>query len=113
MEASHKQLKALLQSEKASLLSADETGDEAEQVVELDQTRVGRLSRMDAMQSQAMSIETGRRRRQRLLDIASALERINNGDYGYCFECGESINPGRLKANPAAALCIDCAESNE
>ena len=52
---------------KQSLLQAQETGDEAEQTVELDQTRVGRLSRMDAMQAQAMSKETGRRRRQRRL----------------------------------------------
>ena len=48
---------------KKSLLKAEETGEEAEQTVELDQTRVGRLSRMDAMQAQAMSKETGRRRR--------------------------------------------------
>ena len=39
-----------------------ETGDAAAKPVELDQTRVGRLSRMDAMQAQAMSIETKRRR---------------------------------------------------
>ena len=48
---------------KQSLLMAQETGDQAEQTVELDQACVGRLSRMDAMQAQAMSIETGRRRR--------------------------------------------------
>jgi len=50
---------------KQSLLQAQETGDQAEQTVELDQARVGRLSRMDAMQAQAMSKETGRRRRQK------------------------------------------------
>ena len=113
MSISEKQLKSLLQNEKAALLKANETGGEAEQVVELDQTRVGRLSRMDAMQSQAMSLETGRRRRRRLLDIASALERIDGGNYGYCFDCDELISPGRLKANPAAERCIGCAESNE
>ena len=57
----------LLLALKQSLLRAQETGDQAEQTVELDQARVGRLSRMDAMQAQAMSKETGRRRRQKLL----------------------------------------------
>ena len=81
--------------------------------MELDQARVGRLSRMDAMQAQAMSVETGRRRRQQLVDIDAALQRIENGDYGECFECSEVIKPGRLEANPMATLCIDCAEALE
>ena len=98
---------------KAGLLEAGETGQQAEEVVELDQARVGRLSRMDAMQAQAMSQETGRRRRLHLLEIDAALERIRAGDYGDCFECGEGINPKRLEADPGATLCISCAEANE
>ena len=98
---------------KSGLLKAAETGQQAEEVVELDQARVGRLSRMDAMQAQAMSVETGRRRRQHIVEIDAALERIEAGDYGECFECGEVILPGRLEANPAATLCISCAEALE
>ena len=98
---------------KSGLLKAEETGEQAEGVVELDQARVGRLSRMDAMQAQAMSVETGRRRRQYLEEIEAALGRIEAGDYGECFECGEFILPGRLEANPAATLCISCAEALE
>jgi len=98
---------------KAELLQVGETGQLAEEVVELDQARVGRLSRMDALQAQAMSLETGRRRRQQLLDIDAALERIRTGDYGDCFECGEIINPRRLVADPAATLCIRCAQAQE
>jgi len=97
----------------AELQKAGETGDQAEEVVELDQTRVGRLSRMDAMQAQAMSVETGRRRRQQLLQIDAALHRIEEGDYGDCQECGELINPKRLEANPFATLCIQCASALE
>ena len=82
-------------------------------MVELDQTRVGRLSRMDAMQAQAMSVETGRRRRQQIRDIQAALERIDDGDFGDCLECGEGIAPARLTINPGARLCIDCAEALE
>ena len=95
------------------MVSAGETGKQAEKVVELDQTRVGRLSRMDAMQAQAMSQETGRRRRQHIMAIDAALERINAGEFGECFECGELINPKRLEADPAASLCIHCAEALE
>ena len=106
-------LKLQLLKLKAELLAAGETGQQAEEVVELDQTRVGRLSRMDAMQAQAMSLETGRRRRQHILDINAALERISDGDFGNCFECGDLINPRRLAADPTATLCILCAEAKE
>ena len=98
---------------KRSLLQAQETGDQAEQTVELDQARVGRLSRMDAMQAQAMSKETGRRRRNTLLRIEAALRRIEEGDYGYCQECGENIAPARLDIDPSAQLCIQCASALE
>ena len=98
---------------KSGLMKAAETGQQAEEVVELDQARVGRLSRMDAMQAQAMSVETGRRRRQQLVEIDLALERIEASDYGECFECGELILAGRLDANPTATLCIGCAQALE
>ena len=108
-----KNLKLLLIKQKNELLKAGETGQQAEEIVELDQARVGRLSRMDAMQAQAMSRETGRRRRQYLVEIDAALTRIESGDYGDCFECGEIIHPGRLSADPAVRLCISCAEALE
>ena len=107
------QFEALLLERKRALLKADETGGEAEQVVELDQSRVGRLSRMDAMQAQAMSLETGRLRRLSLVKIDAALLRIEEGEYGECFECCEPINPKRLEADPTATLCIKCAEALE
>lgn len=98
---------------KESLLLAQESGDQAEQTVELDQARVGRLSRMDAMQAQAMSKETGRRRRQKLQQIEAALQRISSGDYGFCQECGEAIAVARLGADPTALFCIQCASAQE
>jgi DnaK suppressor protein len=105
--------KSLLVALREELLRAQETGDEAEQTVELDQARVGRLSRMDAMQAQAMSIETGRRRREKLLQIAAALQRIDEDDYGYCEDCGENIARARLEIDPVATLCINCASAKE
>lgn len=116
MSLSEKELqrfRTLLLSRQQSLLQADESADEAEQIVELDQTRIGRLSRMDALQAQAMSVATGRRRRQGLTSIDAALMRIADHAFGDCFECGKPINPKRLAADPAATLCINCAEALE
>lgn len=90
-----------------------ETGNNAAEPVELDQTRVGRLSRMDAMQAQAMSVETKRRRGIELSRIKSALKRIEEETYGECLECFEMIPVARLEHNPSAPLCIQCAESHE
>ena len=95
------------------LESLTETSEASSEVVELDQTRVGRLSRMDAMQVQAMSQESSRRREITLRNIAVALARIDSGDYGYCQSCDEPINPKRLEFDPAALLCIACAEKAE
>jgi len=82
---------------------------EARQAVELDQTKVGRLSRMDAIQGQAMALETDRRRQVELQRIDSALKRLEAGDYGVCVRCGEEIAPARLGFDPAATVCVDCA----
>lgn len=86
------------------------TGDDASKTVELDQSRVGRLSRMDALQGQAMSLEMKRRRDIELQKITSALLRIENDEFGYCVKCEKEIVIKRLEFDPAAPLCIDCAE---
>lgn len=43
-----------------------------------------------------------------LAEIADALERIDDGTYGYCVECGNPIDRGRLEALPQAARCVAC-----
>lgn len=80
--------------------------------VELDQQSVGRLSRIDAMQAQAMAQELARRRARQLLEIAAALTRIANDDYGYCQTCDEPISPARLAINPASRYCLNCADNH-
>jgi DnaK suppressor protein len=106
-------MRAKLLGIREELESVAALGDEASGVVELDQARVGRLSRMDAMQAQAMSQASGRRRELMLVKIASALERIDNNDYGLCQSCEEPINCKRLEFDPTAVLCIDCATKAE
>jgi DnaK suppressor protein len=81
--------------------------------VELDQSRVGRLSRMDALQGQAMSQEAQRRRSIELQMIRAVLQRIDTGDFGYCLVCDEAINAARLDIDPAAPLCVMCADEAE
>lgn len=82
---------------------------ESRRPVELDQTSVGRLSRVDAMQRQAMALEVARRRGQEKLRIEAALKRIDAGDFGYCVACGEAIERRRLSVDPTTPTCIRCA----
>ena len=84
---------------------------DATDTVALDQSKVGRLSRMDAMQAQQMAQETARRRQLQLQKIDNALRRIDAGDYGYCFKCGDEINVARLNIDPASTRCIGCMDA--
>lgn len=77
--------------------------------VELDQQSVGRLSRQDALQQQAMANAQEQRRLNEGVRLKAALKRIDDGEYGWCEECGEAIAPRRLEIDPAARLCADCA----
>lgn len=80
--------------------------------VQLDQTSVGRLSRMDALQVQAMQLETERRRGQERQRIVAALARLDDGEFGYCAVCGEDIEPKRLEHDPTVPACITCARGS-
>lgn len=77
--------------------------------VELDQTSVGRLSRMDAMQQQAMAAAQARRRAARLRALEAALRRIEADEFGWCEECGQAIPEKRLEIDPTASRCVPCA----
>ncbi len=94
---------------RAEITDLRQSSIESRDVVELDQTRVGRLSRMDALQSQAMSLESERRRQLELEKIEMTLTRLQNGNFGYCLKCDEEIQIKRLELDPTVTLCIDCA----
>lgn len=99
----------LLLSRRRELLELVESSAESRMAVELDQTRVGRLSRMDALQNQAMALEAERRRRLELQRIDASLKRLESGDYGYCVTCGERIAVRRLELDPTLPTCVNCA----
>ncbi|WP_102867579.1 TraR/DksA family transcriptional regulator [Pseudovibrio exalbescens] len=101
--------KTLLETRKAELEQLDEMSRDARSPVQLDQQSVGRLSRMDAMQQQAMAQANERQRALDLQRIESALQRIKEDEYGYCLECGDDIPEERLRIDPAALYCVSCA----
>ncbi|KUJ84185.1 conjugal transfer protein TraR [Microbulbifer flavimaris] len=77
--------------------------------VELDQSRVGRLSRIDALQSQQLAMEAERRRQRLRLAVDAALLRMEEGDCGLCCHCGDEIAIQRLQFDPTITGCINCA----
>jgi DnaK suppressor protein len=77
--------------------------------VELDQTAVGRLSRMDSLQAQAMAVAAGKRRYDEARRIEAALTRLDDGEFGYCVKCGEEIGAARLNVDLTIPTCIKCA----
>lgn len=104
-----KKREAQLRARLAELDSLEAANEEDRAVVVLDQQSVGRLSRMDALQNQAMAQETQRRRSQERARIAAALNRIGEDEYGWCAECGDAIAPKRLDVDPMAVMCAKCA----
>ena len=105
-----RKMKRFLVERREELLLLLEVGEENKTVNDLDQQRIGRLSRMDAMQQHAMEDETGRRREKELQRIAAALDRLESDDYGYCTACGETIDAKRLENGPETSMCIICAQ---
>ena len=81
--------------------------------VRLDQQSAGRLSRMDAMQGQALAQASNLRRKARVFALEAALSRFKEGGFGYCADRGEPITLARLQVDPATWLCIACAHSAE
>ena len=99
-----------IEAELAGLDAATAATSDDRRPVELDQQSVGRLSRMDAMQGQAMAAALEARRAQRRAALGAALARIAEGEFGYCVRCGDFIGEGRLSVDPAAVLCVACAQ---
>ena len=98
-----------LVAKKQELEDLSDLAAEARDPVELDQQSVGRLSRMDAMQQQAMNQATEQKRKRDLVRIEAAQRRLRDDEYGYCEECGEEIPDGRLAIDPMAEFCVNCA----
>jgi len=102
------ELKQALVDRLAALDEEDARGTQGQRTVDLDQQAVGRLSRMDALQNQAMAKAQAARRAGDRRRVLAALERMDDGEYGYCTDCGEALAPARLRADPTLPRCLSC-----
>lgn len=110
---SRKRLSARLDELEAEARAYLDDSRSADEAVELDQTRQGRLSRMDAMQAQAMSRAARNRATQTLQRVAATRKRLDSLDFGYCLDCDEPIGNARLAHDPTTLRCLHCAAARE
>lgn len=102
-------IRATLEAELVALAAASEAAASERKPVDLDQQSVGRLSRMDALQVQAMAQAVEGRRQGRDARIKAALKRLDEGEYGYCVACGDDIPAKRLALDATTARCVECS----
>lgn len=103
------QFRQRLAEEREEILTSLEASRASAKPHELDQARIGRLSRMDSMQSSAMAQEAVRRLESELVAIDAAMERLKQGEYGRCKMCRRDIDVIRLDLFPATEVCSICA----
>jgi DnaK suppressor protein len=84
------------------------TTSHAMKPVELDQSSVGRLSRIDNLQTQGLTAGLQAREQAKLGQITEALQRLEAGTYGLCVVCQLPIPFERLLVFPEAPNCVDC-----
>ena len=109
MAIDNDEARASLLARRKELHALSDNSSQARETVTLDQQSVGRLSRMDALQQQAMAQATERHRAAEITRIDRALLRIDESEYGFCENCGDEIAAKRLEIDPAANLCVRCA----
>jgi len=105
--------KKRLMERRESILADKEAQKQNTAPKELDQTSVGRLTRMDAMQQQQIAKASARLLEQERRRIETALKRIDAEEYGYCILCDEDIAVKRLEFDPSLLTCISCAQNAE
>ena len=84
--------------------------EEAARPVRLDQTAVGRLSRMDELQNQAVTKNLHEREQIKSALLVQALQRMDAGTYGTCLDCAGPILFERLAVFPETPSCGQCGE---
>ena len=108
--SNYSNVRRILEDLRLDLLQQSENAKAARAPVTLDQQSVGRLSRQDALQQQAMANAQEQRRKLDLRRIDQALLRLENKEYGWCEACGEAIAPRRLAIDPLVQMCVGCAQ---
>ncbi len=106
-------LRGLLEQLVAELEESLRGSASAARPVVLDQSSVGRLSRMDAMQQQAMAKATRQKTQLRATQCKVALSAFDRDEYGLCRKCEEPIGYARLSAKPEAPFCLACQRDTD
>jgi len=71
---------------------------------------IGRLTRMDAINSKSINEEALRKAKSSLLKLERALKMLDDPDFGLCRECEEPIPFRRIMVMPGTEFCVECAE---
>lgn len=109
-EEPFKSLESKLRAQRAAIVAALDIDVGDGKVVELDQQRIGRLSRMDAMAQKEMSRATRARMQTELRRVDAAVARLASGRFGVCCRCQEAVETDRLQSDPATPFCLPCIE---
>jgi DnaK suppressor protein len=107
-DAQVEEIRGELERELVGLGRCMQSTSDSARPVEVDQTSVGRLSRIDAVTSQHRQKDLHQREEARESHILDALQRIEQGSYGRCTTCAGSIPFGRLLVMPEARTCATC-----
>lgn len=103
------ELEVRIQEEIDKILASLDLGKEGTAPPESLDGTIGRLNRQDALMQQEMAKNFERRRSTRLRLLQEAAQRIVDGTYGECLNCGAEIATPRLLESPEATLCSACA----
>ncbi len=108
--------KKLLQAESAHLLKGirtigKDTLEAASSETAMDLTSFAEAGTDTNDRETAMRLVSGES--QMLREVADALQRIAEGDYGECMNCNKEIPKRRLEVFPAAKRCVECESKNE
>ena len=96
------------------LEEAKQKGDSTiEELTDSNEVFADPADRATAESDRAFTLRIRDRERRLIRKIQSALQRIDDGTYGICDECGEEITIPRLKARPVTRLCINCKAKQE
>jgi len=99
----------------ASMLEeAQQKGDSTlEELTDSNEVFADPADRATAESDRSFTLRIRDRERRLIRKIQAALQRIDDGSYGICDECGEEIGVPRLKARPVTKLCINCKSKQE
>ena len=96
------------------LEEAQQKGDSTiEELTDSNEVFADPADRATAESDRSFTLRIRDRERRLIRKIQAALQRIDDGSYGICEDCGEEIGVPRLKARPVTKLCINCKSKQE